>query len=227
MKTRRIKNQVRTTTAKAAAAMLLSASGVLSACTEDDSEDEDESEGEYTMMAGETADCEFDVVTFTIADGDPVAVHINGLPVEEMSGANKVADSEWEIVTRRGVSFDDILTEAGITQEDDTPVNCVARDNFDPLRTKLDSDTSALPTLSFLRDFGYVYIGNPGDKDPLYPEMEGKSLIVDYDVSKDSEVPEYLGGAVSSIGMFRWKMIEKVDDDTYGIIEIDPVIEEE
>jgi hypothetical protein len=190
-----------------------------------DTGDDSENSTSYAAMEGDTADCELDVVTIGIAGGDPVEVHLNGLKVEEMSGANKVGDAEWEVVTRRGVSFDEILTKAGIEEEDDAPVNCVARDGFDPLRTKLSGDTSKLPTLSFMRDFGYVYVGSPGDKDPLYPEMEGKSLIVDYDVSADDEVPEYLGGAIASIGMFRWKMIEKIDAETRGVIEIDPVVE--
>ena len=179
----------------------------------------------YTKMKGETADCEFDVVTFAVSGGDPIEVHINGLPVEKMNGADKVSDDAWEMVTRRGVAFDVILDKAGIDATDDTPVNCVARDNFDPLRTKLSGDTSALPTLGFLKDFGYVYVGKPGDKDPLYPEMEGRSLIVDYDVEGDDDVPAYLGGAVASLGMFRWKMVEKLDSATRGIIEINPVVE--
>lgn len=211
----------RTTATATAAALLLT---MLLGCEESSPQDDSE-ESEYGMMDGDTADCEFDIVTFTVAGGDPTEVSINGLQVEEMYGANKISDDEWEIVTRRGVSFDDILTEAGISVEDDTPVNCTARDDFDPLRTKLGSDTSALPTVSFLRDYGYVYVGSPGDKDPLYPDMEGRSLLVDYDVSAADEVPEYLGGALSSLGMFRWKMIEKLDEDTFGIIEIDPVIE--
>ena len=213
----------------AAAVALLSLLGCEESST-DESEDpssKDNTPAEYTAMTEETADCEFDIVTFRIGEGDPIEVSINDLPVEEMSGADKVADGEWEIVTRRGVAFDEILDKAGIDEDKDTPINCVARDNFDPLRTKLSSDTSALPTLSFFRNYAYVYVGNPGDKDPLYPDMEGRSLIVDWDISSDDEVPEYLGGAISAIGMFRWKMVEKVDDETYGVFEIDPVIEEE
>jgi hypothetical protein len=187
----------------------------------------------------ETVDFEYDVVTFKVGDGDPKEVHINGLPLEEMPGADKVGDN-WEAVTRQGVRFSDILNKAGINAPeadssasdadvgvtDDTPVNCVARDDFDPLRTRLDNDTTKLVKFSFFRDHGYVYVGSPGDKDPLYPEMEGKSLLVDYDVDKDADVPAYLGGTLADIGMFRWKMIEEVEkENVRGIIEIDPVIE--
>jgi hypothetical protein len=55
--------------------------------------------------------------------------------------------------------------------------------------------------------------------------MEGKSLTVDYDVASDAEVPASLGGKLSSLGMFRWKMIEKIHDQTRGIIEISPVVQ--
>lgn len=165
----------------------------------------------------------FDVVTFSNAGSSPQEVHINGLPVVELPGANKVSGDTWEAVTRQGVRFSAILSQANIAVPDDTPVNCVARDGFDPLRTKLAGDTSKLPTFVFLRDHGYVYVGSPGDKDPLYPEMEGKSLIVDYDVDSDGKVPASLGGKLSSLGMFRWKMIEKVDGRTRGIIELNPV----
>jgi hypothetical protein len=172
-----------------------------------------------------TADFEFDAVTFTIAGGDPQEVHINGLALEELKGADKISGTQWDITTRQGVRFSKILERAAITQDDDAPVNCVARDNFDPLRTKLANDTSKLPTYAFFRDFGYVYVGSPGDKDPLYPEMEGKSLIVDYNLASDDDVPAYLGGTISSMGMFRWKMIEKVSSDTRGMIELAPVIQ--
>lgn len=180
--------------------------------------------GTHTGMANATADCDFDVVTFKIGAGEPPEVHINGLAVAELPGSDKVSSDTWEVVTRRGVRFSDILAKAGVTATDDAPVNCVARDGFDPLRTKLSSDTTKLPTFAFVGDHGYVYVGSPGDKDPLYPEMEGKSLIVDYDAASDGEVPTTLGGKLSSLGMFRWKMIEKVDEQTRGLIEISPVV---
>ena len=179
----------------------------------------------HTGMATAIADCEFDVVTFTNAGGPPQEVHINGLAVADLPGADKVSADIWQVVTRRGVRFSDILAKTGVTTTEDAPVNCVARDGFDPLRTKLENITTKLPTFAFLRDHSYVYLGSPGDKDPLYPTMEGKSLIVDYDPATDAEVPAYLGGKISSLGMFRWKMIEKVDEQTRGIIEISPVVQ--
>jgi hypothetical protein len=224
-----LKMTLRTASSRLGIAAMLSFLSLF-ACEERDAEPsstDDNTLAEYKAMTGDTADCEFDVVTFRIGKGDPIEVSINGLPTEEMNGADKVSDGEWEIVTRRGVAFDEILDKAGIEEDKDTPVNCVARDSFDPLRTKLSNDTSALPTLAFFRDYAYVYVGNPGDKDPLYPDMEGRSLIVDWDIASNEEVPESLGGAVSAIGMFRWKMVEKVDDKTFGVFEIGPVIEEE
>jgi len=175
---------------------------------------------------GPTADFEFDVVSFKVADGDEQKVHINGLPLEEMAGADRVSGTEWETTTRTGVRFSEILDQADITADDDTPVNCVARDNFDPLRTKLGNDTSKLVQFAFFRDNAYVYVGSPGDKDPLYPEMEGKSLIVDYDIDSDGDVPAYLEGTLAGLGMFRWKMIEEIEsENVHGVIEIDPVFE--
>ncbi len=181
--------------------------------------------GTFTWMEEATADCEFDVVTFSVAGGPAQEAHLNGLAVDALTGANKVSADTWEVVNRRGVRFAQLFAQAGLTANDDTPVNCVARDNFDPLRTRLANDTAKLPTFAFVRDHGYVYVGSPGDVDPLYPEMEGRSLLVDYDVDADAEVPAYLGGTLASLGMFRWKMIEKVDDQARGLIEIDPVVQ--
>lgn len=203
-------------------AIAMAAWGVLEACGNDAENPLDDSV--FAGMANAVADCEFDVVTFAFADGER-QVHINDLPVAELPGASLVSSNAWEVVTRRGVRFSDILARAGITISEDTPVNCVARDGFDPLRTKLANDTAKLPTFGYLSDHGYVYVGSPGDKDPLYPEMEGKSLIVDYDAASDAEVPAHLGGKLASLGMFRWKMIERIDDQTRGIIEIDPVVQ--
>ena len=63
-----------------------------------------------------------------------------------------------------------------------------------------------------MRDHGYIYVGSPGDKDPLYPEMEGKSLQVDFDLDSDAAVPAAFGGKLAGLGMFRWKMLEIVGD---------------
>jgi len=193
---------------------------MLSVACADDGEKADI--GEETGMTGQTADCEFDTVTFKLADGSLVEVSVNGLQVEEMNGAEKSGADTVEVVKRRGVRFIDILEKGAITAYDVTPVNCVARDGFDPFRTKLAGDATKLPTFAFLRDYGYVYVGSPGDKDPLYPEMEGRSLIVDYDLSADAEVPASLGGKLTALNMFRWKMVEKVDDGQRGILELDP-----
>ena len=177
----------------------------------------------YGKMEGAQADCEFDVLTFTTAGGSPQEVHTNGLPVNEMWGATRLGADTVEVLRRRGVRFSDIFALAGITQPDEIPVNCVARDGWDPLRTQLGGDTSKLPTFAFFRDHAYVYVGSPGEKDPLYPEMEGRSLIVDYDLAEDGEVPAALGGTLAAIGMFRWKMVEKLDETRRGVFEIDPV----
>jgi hypothetical protein len=201
-------------------ALLLTALLTAPACGGDSGEEG--TTGDEAGMTGDTADCEYDLVTFKLADGSLVEVSINGLPVEVMSGADKSGADSVTVVERRGVRFLDILEKGGITADDAVPVNCVARDGYDPFRTKLGGDAAKLPTFGFLRDFGYVYVGSPGDKDPLYPEMEGKSLTVDYDLASDAEVPASLGENLTAINMFRWKMLEKVDDQQRGIIELDP-----
>lgn len=180
---------------------------------------------DHTFMTGDVADCEFDVLTFRTADGAPVEVSLNGLAVEELDGVNKLSLEEFEVVTRRGVRLSAIFERAGITAEDDTPVNCIARDGYDVLRAKLGSDPARLPTFAFMRDHGYVYVGGAGDKDPLFPEMEGKTLLVDYDLTEDVEVPEHLGGTILGMNQYRYKMIEKVSDAARGLFELDPVVE--
>lgn len=173
-------------------------------------------------MDGDTARCTYSVLTFALPGGERVEVDVNGLPVEELSGAAKVGPDEVEVVRRRGVRFDAILSRGGVELPDDLPVNCVARDGWDPLRTRLRGDTAALPELQFLRRHGYVYLGFPGDKDPLYPELEGLSLCVDYDLGADGEVPPSLGGTLRALAVFRWLMVERYDEDVRGVIEIDP-----
>jgi hypothetical protein len=195
----------------------------LSGCG-DEVSDVDDGPHTFTRMDGATADCEFDVVSLQLGDGSLLEVSVNGLAVEAMNGADKVSASEWQVVSRRGVRFSRLLAKAAVTAGDSAPVNCVARDGWDPLRTQLGNDTSRLPKLDFVRDRGYVWVGNAGDDDPLYPEMEGKSLRVDYDLSGDGEVPLYLGGSISGLSKFRWKMLEKVDAEQRGLIEIDPVL---
>ncbi|MGM0595479.1 MAG: hypothetical protein ACQES9_00415 [Myxococcota bacterium] len=178
----------------------------------------------FTFMDGDFADCEYDTLKFVVSGGDPVIVQINGLQVQTFYGANKLDEDSVEIVERRGVALKDILEVAQIDLPRATPVNCIARDNWDPLRTRLENDTSKLPTFGFLLDYGYIYAGNPGDKDPLYPEMEGKSLSIDYNLAGDEDVPEYLGGTLSSLGIFRFLMLEEYSPTKYGIIELDPQV---
>ncbi len=181
-------------------------------------------QGEWTFMTGDQADCEFDILTFATADGTPVEVSINGLPVVELPGINKLTVDTFEVVTRRGVRMSEIFARAGIEADDDAPVNCIARDGYDVLRGRLESDTTRLPTFAFMRDHAYVYVGNPGDKDPLYPQMEGRSLMVDYDVTEDASVPANLGGTVMGMNQYRFKMVEKVDEQQRGLFEIDPAV---
>ncbi|MBU1431236.1 hypothetical protein KKF91_11915 [Myxococcota bacterium] len=180
-------------------------------------------EAAITAMEGDTAACEFDTLIFEI-DGARRPISINGLPVEALSGAAKSGPDTVEVVQRRGVRFSVIFQAAGLELADETPVNCVARDGWDPLRTRLEGDVSKLPTVGFLKAHGYVYVGSPGDKDPLYPEMEGRSLAVDYDLTGDEEVPEYLGGALRTLSFFRWQMIEYIDENQAGLFEFNPVI---
>lgn len=196
---------------------------VLSAC--DDNTNTENNNNEWSFMNKDQADCEFDILTFTTSDGTLIEVSVNGLPVVEVPGINKLTVDTFEMVTRRGVRFSEIFARAGLNVDDTTPVNCIARDGYDILRGRLAMDTSKLPTFGFLRDHGYVYVGNPGDKDPLYPQMEGRSLMVDYDVTEDANVPENLGGTVMGMNQYRFKMVEKVDAQQGGLFEINPVVE--
>jgi hypothetical protein len=189
--------------------------------TDDGGTDDGGTDHTFTFMTGGTADCEFDVLTFSVG-GEDVEVSVNGLTVHDLQGANNLTVDTVEMVTRRGVKMADVLTRAGITAADETPVAAIGRDGWDPFRTKLDGDTTKIPTFAFMRDHSYVFVGNPGDKDPLYPSMEGKSLMFDYDLATDADVPAYLGGALSAIGIFRYKMMEKVDADHFGLFQVDP-----
>jgi hypothetical protein len=179
----------------------------------------------WTFMTGDIADCEFHVLTIQTADGTPIEVSLNGLPVDELDGVNKLSLEDFEVVTRRGVRLSAILTRAGVSMDDATPVNCIARDGYDVLRARLGSDTTRLPTFAFMRDHGYVYVGNAGDKDPLYPEMEGRTLLVDYDLTEDAEVPEHMGAGILAMNQYRYKMVEKISENQRGLFEINPVVE--
>jgi hypothetical protein len=180
---------------------------------------------QYTNMDGAAADCQYDTLTFKTSDGTLHEVQVNGLAVESLAGANKVTGSDWQVVERRGVRFSVILTKGDLSADDATPVNFIGRDGFDPLREMLSSNVTKLPHFDFVRDHGYVYIGSPGTKDPMYPLMEDKSLFVDYEAGADSDVPAYLGASLSGLGKFRCMMLEKVDEEHHGIVEINPVVQ--
>ncbi len=194
-------------------------------------------------MAGPAADCEYPVLTFKLADESLVELDINGLPVKWFWGAKLLCQScnnpaNWQLVLRRGVSFDDIFVAAGIDMPDSTPVNIIGRDGWDPWRTVLACDPAKLMTFGYLRDFAYVYVGSPGfkdpaypgvdPKDPLYPAMEGRSLCMDYnhDSILGAQAAASAGGmeieSEGCFGQFRYKMLEKVSDEARGIVEIDP-----
>ena len=194
-------------------------------------------------MDGNTANCEYPVITFKKADGTTVELDINGLPVQTFYGAELLCQpcnepANWEVVQRRGVSFADIFDAAGIDALDNTPVNVVPRDGWDVLRNQLGGDTSKIPNFAYFRGYAYVYVGSGGVKDPaypdvdikdpLYPAMEGKCLCVDYNhetVVGASEQAAEMGvdcSFTACFGSFRYTMIEKVDEETRGIIEIDP-----
>ncbi len=191
---------------------------LLSAC---DDQEQQESSTESEGMSSAQAELDFHELTFSLA-GEEQIVSINGLPVEVLKGAIKVDVDKVKVLERRGVRFSQIFERAGFEIADETPINCIARDGWDPLRTRLENDRKRLPSFAFLRDRGYIYVGNPGDKDPLYPEMEGHALMVDYDLSETDELPPSLGSSLSDLNFFRWKMVERVDNAQYGVIEIDP-----
>jgi hypothetical protein len=195
-------------------------------------------------MEGRKANCEYPVLTFKMTDGTTKELNINGLPVHEFYGAELICQScndpaNWRVVTRRGVALSDIFAAAGITASDSTPMNFIPRDGFDALRKIFAGDTGKLPPFAYYREYGYVYVGSPGfkdpsnasvetAKDPLYPEMEGKSLCVDF--NHDTIIGAQAQAASMGMdcspsgcfGTFRYSMIEKYDETMYGLIEIDP-----
>jgi hypothetical protein len=182
----------------------------LTACGDGPGDDD-----EQTPPAGDVAAFKYDVLTLNVGGGEKLEVSLNGLPLEAVKGADKVEGTTWEVVERRGVRFSKILEKAGITGDDSMPVNLIGRDGFDPLRTRI-KDTAKLPRLDFMRAHAYVYAGDPGSKDPLYPEVGAHSLIVDYDLESDADVPAYLGGSIASLSLMRMRMMEKVDLAEFG-----------
>ncbi|MBM4319210.1 MAG: hypothetical protein FJ125_04440 [Deltaproteobacteria bacterium] len=204
--------------------LLAPVAGAAAGCAEDPPPVEEEAASQHTGMSGSKADCEFPILTLRLGDSEPREVDIDGLPVEELYGGEKAGADLVDVVRRRGVRMSELFARAAIAVADATPVNCVARDGYDPLRTRLGNDVSRLPSFGFVRDEGYVYLGGGGEKDPLYPLMEGKSLMMDYDLAGEGEVPAALGGTLPGIGQFRWKMLEKYDEQQRGLLEIDPVV---
>ena len=198
-------------------------------------------------MSGVSANCEYSVLTFRLPDGSLQELDINGLPVKEFWGAQLLCQScnnpdNWLVLRRRGVSFQDIFAAAGIDVPDSTPVNFIGRDGWDPWRTVLGCNPDKLMSAGYLRQFCYIYIGSPGlkdpslpfdapgnfAKDPLYPEMEGRSLCLGFDFENilDAQVFAFIGGmelpAEGCFGQYRYSMLEKYSESMRGIIEIDP-----
>jgi len=200
-----------------------------------------------TGMLAPNADCMYSVLTFKLADGSLAELDINGLPVQEFWGAQLLRQScnspdNWQVLRRRGVSFADILDAAGITAPDSTPVNFTGRDGWDPWRTVLGCNPDKLMTIGYLRQYAYIYVGSPGlkdpalpvdapgnfAKDPLYPEMEGRSLCLDFNFESilDAQAAAFTGGMEvmpeGCFGQYRYSMLEKYSEAMFGIIEIDP-----
>jgi len=201
----------------------------------------------YYDMSGPVANCEFSVLTFKLADGSMLELDINGLPVQEFWGAELLRQScnspeNWLVLRRRGVALAVIFEAVGVDLPDSTPVNFIGRDGWDPWRTVLGCVPDKLMNLGYLRQHGYIYVGNPGlkdpslpvdapgnfAKDPLYPQMEGRSLCLDFDHENilDAQAAAYLSGQdcppVGCFGQFRYSMLEKYSDGMFGIIEVDP-----
>lgn len=174
----------------------------------------------YRGMDGDVADLEYNIVTIKKLDGSKVEVDLNGLKVEAVKGAQKDDSGNWNIIDRRGVRMNTIFAKAGLNVADDQAVTFIGRDGYDVFRTKLKNDADKLPKFNWMKQYGYVYVGNGGNKDPLYPLHEGKTLNVDYDLAADNEVPENIGTAIGALSNLRALMIEKVDDSTYGLIEL-------
>jgi hypothetical protein len=198
-------------------------------------------------MLAPTADCMYSVLTFKLADSSLAELDINSLPVREFWGANLLRQScnnpdNWQVLRRRGVSFADILDAAGINLPDSTPVNFMGRDGWDPWRTVLGCNPDKLMTIGYLRQYGYIYVGSPGlkdpslpvdapgnfAKDPLYPQMEGRSLCIDFDFESilDAQAAAFTEGMEVApegcFGQYRYSMLEKYSETMLGIIEIDP-----
>ncbi len=210
------------------------------ACNDDDDKDQATDAGvnlpnSQDCATDKCANFEFDTLTFKISGGDLSSVSVNGKPLEKLNGGQKQGET-YVVVEREGVRFSHIFADMG-SFSDELRVNAIGRDNYDSLRTKLGGDITKLPTVKEMSENGYVYVCDPGSKDPLNPFMANRSLCIDYDYASNEDVPEYLGGSLSSVGQLRWKMVETIeeahhleelglDEPVYGVIEIDPKIEE-
>lgn len=201
---------------------------VLCACDDDDDDHFVTRDGGLETFEdpdAQVTEWPFDEVQVKLGSSDELrSVHLNSLPFADFAGHKKVGDDlTFEQVTRRGVSFLEILNRSSVDHSyDDKPMNCIARDGYDPLRTRLKKDASLLPTVGFMRESAYVYRCSPGSKDPLYPEMEKKSLCVDFNLTEESQIPENLGKTWADLSKHWWQMVETIDQDTKGIFEIDP-----
>lgn len=209
------------------------------ACGGDD--DDDDNNGTETVdfdkaQVGDkigVAAFKYDTVVIKLVDGTQKEVQLNGLDLYKLNGAVKKDGTTWDIVQRKGVRFEDIFRKANLTPDDATPVNLVGGDGFDVLRGKYKNDKAKLPHVDFMRAHAYIYADDPGSKHLGYPHIGNDSLIVDYDLAADTDVPAYIGDGIAALSMLRMKMMEKANgqdygaDDLgeyYGLIEIDPQI---
>lgn len=208
------------------------------ACGGDDDDDEEKDPMDFTRSkTGAVANFKYDTVVISMPDGQggtrEIEVSLNGLDVYKVHGAVKKDGTQWDVVAREGVLMEDIFKKANITVDDDKPVNLIGGDGFDVLRGKGKNDLTKLPHMDFMRAFAYVYADDPGSKHKGYPYIGNDSLIVDYDLAADSDVPAYIGDGISALSMLRMKMMEKANGqdygaedlgEYYGLIEIDPQI---
>ncbi len=176
-----------------------------------------------------TANWPYDTLQVKVGPtADPIAVKLNGTPVEDLIGHDKNGND----ISAEAIPFSVILDKAGVDAAtyDGKVINCVARDNFDPLRTKLSCDPTQAPTVGDFRKYAFVYncTGKNEDGTPL----DGKALCVNYKFASESEIPANMGKAYSDLGKHQWSKIETVDDESlgvkdsgHGVIEIDPDLE--
>ena len=176
----------------------------------------------------------YDTVVIKLADGTEKEVKLNGLDLYKLNGAVKKDADQWDVVQRKGVRMSDIFARANITADDEVPVNLVGGDGFDVLRGKYKNDKAKLPHVDFMRAHAYIYAGDPGSTHKGYPFIGNDSLIVDYDLASNADVPAYIGDGIAALSMLRMKMMEKANGhdygaedlgEYYGLIEIDPVVQ--